>query len=146
MGHTACTEPQCLYSRDIPLLPIWAIRPVQSLGACTRVHFTFFTKSTQQDVWLPCYLNRVSIVRVQDRLWRTVTIYNTNNIISGITFCYFTLVTCSGSVCVFMFCGRNCSFMFCFQYSCLWISVTCHDVAVTGLCGHFTQIRAHNAV
>jgi hypothetical protein len=28
-------------SRAIPLLPIWAVRPVQSLSACTRVHFTF---------------------------------------------------------------------------------------------------------
>ena len=30
-------------SRAIPLLPLWAVRPVQSLSACTRVHFTFFT-------------------------------------------------------------------------------------------------------
>ena len=28
-------------SRTIPLLPLWAVRPVQSLSACTRVHFTF---------------------------------------------------------------------------------------------------------
>ena len=27
--------------RAIPLLPLWAVRPVQSLRACTRVHFTF---------------------------------------------------------------------------------------------------------
>ena len=27
--------------RDIPLLPLRAVRPVQSLSACTRVHFTF---------------------------------------------------------------------------------------------------------
>ena len=27
-------------SRGIPLLPLWAVRPVQSLSACTRVHFT----------------------------------------------------------------------------------------------------------
>jgi len=26
--------------RAIPLLPLWAVRPVQSLSACTRVHFT----------------------------------------------------------------------------------------------------------
>ena len=30
------------YSRAIPLLPLWAVQPVQSLSACTRVHFTFF--------------------------------------------------------------------------------------------------------
>ena len=29
-----------LYSIAILLLPLWAIRPVQSLSACTRVHFT----------------------------------------------------------------------------------------------------------
>ena len=28
-------------SRAIPLLPLWAVRPVQGLSACTRVHFTF---------------------------------------------------------------------------------------------------------
>jgi hypothetical protein len=38
MGRTACTEPQCLYSRAIPLLPLWAVRPVQSLSACTNVY------------------------------------------------------------------------------------------------------------
>jgi len=27
-------------SRVIPLLPLWAVRPVQSLSACTRVHCT----------------------------------------------------------------------------------------------------------
>src|SRR5215475_13709465 len=35
MGRTACTEPQCLYSRAIPLLSLRAVRPVQSLSACT---------------------------------------------------------------------------------------------------------------
>ena len=28
-------------SRAIPLLPLWAVRPVQSLSVCTRVHLTF---------------------------------------------------------------------------------------------------------
>jgi hypothetical protein len=45
MGRTTCTEPQCLYSRAIPLLCLWAVRPVQSLSACTRVTFTFTFKS-----------------------------------------------------------------------------------------------------
>jgi len=40
MGHMTCTEPQCLYSTTIPLLPLWAVRPVQNLNACTTVHFT----------------------------------------------------------------------------------------------------------
>jgi hypothetical protein len=34
MGRTACTEPQCLYCIAIPLLPLWTVRPVQSLSAC----------------------------------------------------------------------------------------------------------------
>ena len=51
MGRTACTEPQCLYNGapltlPIPLLPLWAIQPVQSLSACTRVHFNFLYTST----------------------------------------------------------------------------------------------------
>ena len=41
MARTACTEPQCLYSTAIPLLPLLAVRPVQILSACTRVHFNF---------------------------------------------------------------------------------------------------------
>ena len=41
MDRTPCTEPQCLYSTAIPLLPLWAVRHVQSLSACTRVQFTF---------------------------------------------------------------------------------------------------------
>jgi len=35
MGRTACIEPQCLYNRAIALLPLWAVRPLQSLSACT---------------------------------------------------------------------------------------------------------------
>jgi hypothetical protein len=38
-----CTLP---YSRAIPLLHLWAVRPVQSLSACTRVHFTFTCSMT----------------------------------------------------------------------------------------------------
>ena len=35
IGRTACTEPQCLYSRAILLLPLLTVRPEQSLSACT---------------------------------------------------------------------------------------------------------------
>ena len=35
---SACTRVH--FTLPIPLLPLWAIRPVQSLSACTRVHFT----------------------------------------------------------------------------------------------------------
>jgi len=42
MDRTACTEPQYVYSIAIPLLPLWTVRPVQSLSACTRVRFNSF--------------------------------------------------------------------------------------------------------
>ena len=29
-------------STAIPLLPLWAVQPVQSLSTCTRLHFTFY--------------------------------------------------------------------------------------------------------
>jgi hypothetical protein len=35
MDRTACTEPQCPYSTAIPQILLWAVRPVQSLSACT---------------------------------------------------------------------------------------------------------------
>ena len=35
MDRTEYTQPQCLYSTAIPLLPLWTVRPVQSLSACT---------------------------------------------------------------------------------------------------------------
>jgi len=35
MGRTTCTDPQYLYSTAIPLLPLWAVRPVQTLSTCT---------------------------------------------------------------------------------------------------------------
>ena len=37
-------------SRTIPPLPLWAVRPVHCLSACTRVHFTFFNFFGQQRV------------------------------------------------------------------------------------------------
>ena len=44
--------PRSRKSRAIPLLPLWAVRHVQSLSACTRVHFTFtFTLHTLCDIY-----------------------------------------------------------------------------------------------
>jgi len=44
MCRTACTEPvpvqRCTLPLPIPLLSLWVVRPVQSLTACTTVHFT----------------------------------------------------------------------------------------------------------
>jgi hypothetical protein len=33
--------PRSWKSRAVPLLPLWAVRLVQGLSACTRMHFTF---------------------------------------------------------------------------------------------------------
>jgi len=38
-------------SRARPILLLWAVRPVQSLSACTRVHFTFYLKYTLVLLW-----------------------------------------------------------------------------------------------
>ena len=38
---TPLVVPWSWKGRAIPLLPLWAVRPVQSLSACTTVHFTF---------------------------------------------------------------------------------------------------------
>jgi len=37
-------------SRAIPLLPLWAVRPVQNLSTCTRVHFNFYLLLTSSCV------------------------------------------------------------------------------------------------
>jgi len=37
---------RCTLTLPIPLLPLWAVRPVQSLSACTTVHFNFTYTST----------------------------------------------------------------------------------------------------
>jgi len=45
-------------SRTIPLLPLWAVRPVQSLSACTRVHFTFFYLYILRHAWFQQFIRR----------------------------------------------------------------------------------------
>ena len=43
-GVTLTPHPLLPWSRKssaIPLLPLWAVRPVQSLSACTRLYFTY---------------------------------------------------------------------------------------------------------
>jgi len=37
-------------SRTVPLLPLWAVRPAQSLSACKRVHITFFFWSHDAEI------------------------------------------------------------------------------------------------
>ena len=49
-------------SRAIPLLPLWAVWPVQSLSACTRVHFIFTLFIL---VWLHTLLDTLGAWAVQ---------------------------------------------------------------------------------
>jgi len=37
---------RCTLTLPIPVLPLWTVQPVQSLSACTKVHFTFTCTST----------------------------------------------------------------------------------------------------
>jgi len=39
--------------RAIPLHPLWAVRPVHRLSACTRVHFTLLPLPTLKDSHKP---------------------------------------------------------------------------------------------
>ena len=66
-GVTLTTHPLLVpwsrKSRAIPLLRLWAVRPVQSVSACTRVHFTLplplthytieHAHEVNQDKWIP---------------------------------------------------------------------------------------------
>ena len=69
MGRTVFTKPQCLYSTAIPLFPLWAVRPVQSLSACTVELYLY-------SPYEPYSLYRAS-VPVQQSYTSTVTIGRT---------------------------------------------------------------------
>ena len=43
--------------RAIPLLPLWAVRAVQSLSACTRVHFNFY-RTLDEDQYASLIITR----------------------------------------------------------------------------------------
>ena len=47
----------------IPLLPLWAVRSVQSFGACTRVHFTFYMLCPLN--WCPRHGSPVPFIEFQ---------------------------------------------------------------------------------
>jgi len=44
------------HKRGIPLLPLWAVRPVQSLSACTRVTFTFSGTHKEHQLYVRYYV------------------------------------------------------------------------------------------
>ena len=48
LTHHPLLVPWSRKSRDIHLLSLWAVRPVQSLSACTRAHLTFLHVSMKE--------------------------------------------------------------------------------------------------
>jgi hypothetical protein len=61
-------------SRAIPLLPLWAVRPVQSLSACTRVHFYLFYL-----LYVPGMFIR-DLMRLYDKLVCDTTIWSSTSV------------------------------------------------------------------
>ena len=58
-------EPWSRKSRTIPLLPLWALRPVQSLSACTRVHLTL--------PYVPCTTSTTTQLEMTVKLVQNLT-------------------------------------------------------------------------
>jgi len=74
MDRTASTEPQCLYSRAILLLPLWTVQPLQNLSACTIELYFYCPYETVQpsqslsactvQLYLYCHYGPYSLYRV----------------------------------------------------------------------------------
>ena len=63
--------------RAIPLLPLWAVRPVQSLSACTRVTFTFTESVCKKKIgrlW-PSYLCNAFLTSLSPENLRLPTVF-----------------------------------------------------------------------
>jgi hypothetical protein len=86
-GVTLTTHPLLVTwsrkSRATPLLPLWVVRPVQSLSDCTKVFFTFFM----------IYFNRTeSDISVGHRKWlQEIRICQTDGGITQLTLVTVTL-------------------------------------------------------
>ena len=51
----------------MPLLLLWVVRPVQSLSACTRVHFTFtFTYLDRDKQNINKYFNPIKLILTEE--------------------------------------------------------------------------------
>ena len=68
----------------MPLLPLWAVGPVQSLIACTRVHFTLLTEYLT--LCARCRINRCQIFRTcPNRTWGPPSLlYNGYRVFPGV--------------------------------------------------------------
>ena len=59
--------------RAIPLLPLWAVRPVQSLSVCTKVLFTFTLCFTANNVSVACKQRSCNYYKIPLRVGRSYT-------------------------------------------------------------------------
>ena len=66
MDRTECTYTQCLYSTSIPLLPLWTVRPLQSLSAC-KVQLNLYSPMGRTTCTEPQSLYRRAILLLH--LW-----------------------------------------------------------------------------
>jgi hypothetical protein len=74
--------------RAIPLLPLWAVRPVQSLSACTRVQFTLFTLSSVINAeHILCFWSIKLYLREQNVSSLNYNAWDKYNIISVVLIC-----------------------------------------------------------
>ena len=85
-------------SRAIPLLPLWAVRPVQSLSACTRVHFTLPVCR----IFMKCGIG-VLYKQLSRKVWVLWTSYVTV-ILTGTNGFRFALSDVADSLCDVMLC------------------------------------------
>jgi hypothetical protein len=73
--------------RAIPLLPLWAVRLVQSLSVCTRVHFTFYL----EQIGIKSFLVKVRssfVVRVITHTHIYRTVWDEYTVVSIYTGCF----------------------------------------------------------
>jgi hypothetical protein len=53
---------RCTLPLPIPLLPLWTVRPVQSLSACTTVHFTYIFLLLATDSIIKCTAHKFTVL------------------------------------------------------------------------------------
>jgi len=71
--------PRSRKGKAIPVLSLWAIRPVQSLSACTKVHFTFFFYTKLRKLqWHTCHYVLFSQFRCLKKAMSKLTFFCLN--------------------------------------------------------------------